>query len=226
MLTTPTGETDSLYRKRSTGNREECEGPEKRRRADYHTPTQATDGGDEPDLTMPSQRTSAASSGSAQVVSVPDHAGYASLNAREEMANNRLQHPEDTPPRCGVPTPARLPAPDPAASGQQIEYVPNLHPQCQSDTDFIRWQETAAQAACSRLPPNANDPMHANLTKAGEGLNQQRATNYPGSYDQTNYFPADQGYGVVGAGAPAWNDTSYDVQSDEFDPTYWNTIFS
>jgi hypothetical protein len=110
------------------------------------------------------------------------------------------------------------------ASGQQIEYMPNLQPQWQSDIDFVRRQETAAQAACFRPLPSADTPMHANLTEAGETLVQQRAMDYPGSYDQ-NYFPANQGYGAVGAGATAWNDTSYNVQSEEFDAAFWNTIF-
>lgn len=110
------------------------------------------------------------------------------------------------------------------ASGQQIEYMPDLQPQWQSDIDFVRRQETAAQAACFRPLPNTNTPMHANLTEVGETLVQQRATGYLGSYD-TSYFPADQGYGAIGASAPAWNDTSYDLQSEDFDPAFWNAIF-
>ena len=216
-----TGEIES--RKRPPRGDEHSR-PEKRRRGDDPVLPQATICGGEPGFTRPSQQTPAANSGSAQVVVASAHAGNTSLNAREEITNDRLQHSQDTPSMCGVPTSARFPAPDPVASGQQIEYMPNLHPQWQSDPDFVRRQETAAQTACFRPSPIANDPMRANLTKAGEALVQQGVTNYPGSYDQS-YFPANQDCGAVGAGAPAWNDNTYDVRSEEFDPAFWNTIF-
>ena len=100
----------------------------------------------------------------------------------------------------------------------------NLHLQWQPDAELGRRQETAAAAACFRPSPNANIPMHANLTEAGETLVQQRPTNYLESCGQ-DYFPANQGYGAMGVGAPAWNDTPYDVRGEEVDLAFWNTIF-
>ena len=124
----------------------------------------------------------------------------------------------------GRHTPARFPTPCLMAMGRRGEDMQNLHLQWQPDAELGRRQETAAAAACFRPSPNANIPMHANLTEAGETLVQQRPTNYLESCGQ-DYFPANQGYGAMGVGAPAWNDTPYDVRGEEFDLAFWNTIF-
>lgn len=124
----------------------------------------------------------------------------------------------------GRHTPARFPTPCLTAMDRRGQDVHNLHLQWQPDAELVRRQETAAEAACFRPSPNTNIPMHANLTRAGETLVQQRPTDYLESYGQ-DYLPANQGYVAIGASAPAWNDTSYELQSEEFDPEFWNTIF-
>jgi len=169
---------------------------------------------------MPSQRTSAANSGSAQVIDASACTRNTPSNIREETAVNQLQHPGFTAPVHGMPPPASLPVPDPAVSGQRAETMPtlhpqryidypgaspipssgriesaisgiadpqirtlpplqevtgqsaegrhtlarrggdmhNLHPQWQPDAELGRRQGTAAEAACSRPSPNANNP--------------------------------------------------------------------
>lgn len=115
------------------------------------------------------------------------------------------------------------PAPfsEPAASGQRVGNVPNLHPQWQSDTDLIQQHETAAQTASLRTSPNTNN---ATLTEAEKALLQPRATNYPESQAQP-YYSANQGYGDVGAD-PAWDGTPYNTQGEGWDVGFWGTTFT
>jgi hypothetical protein len=81
----------------------------------------------------PSQRTSAANSGSAQVIDASACTRNTPSNIREETAVNQLQHPGFTAPVHGMPPPASLPVPVPAVSSQRAEIMPTLRPQCYTD---------------------------------------------------------------------------------------------
>jgi hypothetical protein len=84
-------------------------------------------------LTMPSQRTSAANSGSAQAIDASAYTRDTPSNIREETAVNQSLHPGFTAPVHGTPPPASLPVPVPAVSSQRAEIMPTLRPQCYTD---------------------------------------------------------------------------------------------
>jgi hypothetical protein len=116
---------------------------------------------------------------------------------------------------------ARFPTPCLTAMGRRGEDVHNLHLQWQPDAELVRRQEIAAEIASFRPSPNANNPT---LTEAEKVLLQPRAADYPESQAQT-YFSANQGYGDVGAGGPAWDGTTYNTQGEGFNPEFWPTLF-
>jgi hypothetical protein len=82
---------------------------------------------------MPSQRTSAANSGSAQAIDSSAYTRDTPSNIREETAVNQSLHPGFTAPVHGTPPLPSLPVPVPAVSSQRAEIMPTLRPQCYTD---------------------------------------------------------------------------------------------